>query len=40
MITLGTIKSVLYVGVVITLFAGVIFAKEICSKEIVFMMLT
>jgi len=40
LITLGNIKSVLYVGFIITVSSIVCFIVEICSKEMVFMMLT
>jgi len=39
-ITLGNIKSVVYIGLMLILFACVCFIAEVCSKEIVFMMLT
>jgi len=40
MITLGNIKSVLYVGFFIIMSAGVVFVPEVFSIEIVFTMLT
>jgi len=39
MITLGNIQAVFFVGVVVIVSGGVAFVVEICSKEIVFMLL-
>jgi len=39
MITMGNIKSVLYLGTILIVSAGVAFVSEVCSKEIYFMIL-
>jgi len=40
MITMGNIKSVLYLGTILIVSAGFAFVSEVCSKEIYFMILT
>jgi len=40
LITLGNIKSVLYIGLVLTLSASVTFVAEFCSREMYFLMFT
>jgi len=40
MITLGNLKSVIYAGLVTIVSAFVTFVAEVCSKEMVFLMLT